>query len=144
MNVEVLLADVAGEAARKLHTGRSRNEQVATDLRLYLRARSRELAAEVLVLIETTVQAAERHLDVVIPAYTHLQRAQPVLFSHHLLAYAEMFQRDYERLLWAARSADSSPLGAGACVGNQFGIDREFLAGRLGFARLSRNSLDAV
>lgn len=144
MNVESLLADVVGEAAARLHTGRSRNEQVATDLRLYLRAQSGRIAGDLLVLVDALREAAEKHFEVVIPAYTHLQRAQPVLFSHHLLAYAEMFLRDRERFLWAASQANVSPLGAGACVGNQFGMDREFLAGRLEFRAITRNSLDAV
>ena len=144
MNVEALLADVVGPVAGKLHTGRSRNEQVATDLRLYLRDRSRRIGADLLSLVATLAETAQRNQDVVIPAYTHLQRAQPVLFAHHFLAYAEMFLRDHERLLWAANQADACTLGAGACVGNQFGIDREYLRENLGFSRLTHNSLDAV
>ena len=144
MNVESLLADVAGEAAAKLHTGRSRNEQVATDLRLYLRSEARQIASGLVRLIDTLRAAAEAHIEVAVPAYTHLQRAQPVLFAHHLLAYAEMFLRDRERFLWAAKQADVSPLGAGACAGNQFGLDREFLRDRLDFGDLTHNSLDAV
>lgn len=144
MNVESLLAETIGETAWKLHTGRSRNEQVASDLRLWIRARADEIASDLLSLIDALSETAGRSLDVVMPAYTHLQRAQPVLFSHHLLAYAEMFLRDHRRFGAASEAADSSPLGAGACVGNQFGIDREFLAGTLGFTRLTRNSMDAV
>ena len=144
MNVESLLADTVGSVAGKLHTGRSRNDQVATDLRLYLRDRSREIADNIISLVEAVVRTAERNRDVILPAYTHLQRAQPVLFAHHLLAYAEMFLRDHGRLLWAADQADVCPLGAGACVGNQFGIDREYLGQQLGFSRLTHNSLDAV
>jgi argininosuccinate lyase len=144
MNVESLLAETIGETAWKLHTGRSRNEQVATDLRLWIRAQADEIASDLLSLIGALSDTAGRHLDVVMPAYTHLQRAQPVLFSHHLLAYAEMFLRDHRRFREAGEAADSSPLGAGACVGNQFGIDREFLAETLGFARMTRNSMDAV
>ena len=144
MNVESLLAEVAGEAAAKLHTGRSRNEQVATDLRLYLRSEARQIASGLVRLIDTLRAAAEAHIEVAVPAYTHLQRAQPVLFAHHLLAYAEMFLRDRERFLWAAKQADVSPLGAGACAGNQFGLDREFLRDRLDFGDLTHNSLDAV
>ena len=144
MNVESLLADVAGEAAAKLHTGRSRNEQVATDLRLYLRSEARQIASGLVRLIDTLRAGAEAHIEVAVPAYTHLQRAQPVLFAHHLLAYAEMFLRDRERFLWAAKQADVSPLGAGACAGNQFGLDREFLRDRLDFGDLTHNSLDAV
>ncbi len=144
MNVESLLADAVGPVAGKLHTGRSRNEQVATDLRLYLRRRSREIGADLLSLVSTLAETAKRNHDVVVPAYTHLQRAQPVLFAHHFLAYSEMFLRDHERLLWASNQADACVLGAGACVGNQFGIDREYLRENLGFARLTHNSLDAV
>ena len=144
MNVESLLAEVAGDAAAKLHTGRSRNEQVATDLRLYLRSEARQIASGLVRLIDTLRAAAEAHIEVAVPAYTHLQRAQPVLFAHHLLAYAEMFLRDRERFLWAAKQADVSPLGAGACAGNQFGLDREFLRDRLNFGDLTHNSLDAV
>ncbi len=144
MNVEALLADALGSVAGKLHTGRSRNDQVATDLRLYLRRRSSEIAADLLSLVDALVNTADRYQDVAIPAYTHLQRAQPVLFAHHLLAYVEMFLRDHSRLLWAGDQADACALGAGACAGNQFGIDREFLKEDLGFARLTHNSLDAV
>jgi argininosuccinate lyase len=144
MNVESLLGEAIGETASKLHTGRSRNEQIATDLRLWARREARELAASVVGLIAELAGSAERHMDVVMPAYTHLQRAQPVLFSHHLLAYVEMFFRDHARLLGAAEAADACALGSGASVGNQFGIDREFLREGLGFSRLTRNSLDAV
>jgi argininosuccinate lyase len=144
MNVESLLTEVVGEAAAKLHTGRSRNEQVATDLRLYLRRQANQIAEDLVLLIDALTAAAERNIDIVIPAYTHLQRAQPILFAHHLLAYVEMFLRDRDRFLWAAKQANVSPLGAGACAGNQFGLDREFLQERLGFGDMTRNSLDAV
>jgi argininosuccinate lyase len=144
MNVESLLAESIGSVAGKLHTGRSRNEQVVTDLRLYLRGQSRRIAMDTLRLVEALTATAEANIDVVIPAYTHLQRAQPVLFAHHLLAYAEMFLRDHERLLWAADQADVCALGAGACAGNQFGIDRDYLRRQLNFSRLTHNSLDAV
>jgi argininosuccinate lyase len=144
MNVESLLAETIGDTAWKLHTGRSRNEQVATDLRLWVRARCARLEESLLSLVDALRESADKNLDVVMPAYTHLQRAQPVLFSHHLLAYAEMFLRDHQRLVQARAASDVSPLGAGACVGNQFGIDREYLRESLGFARLARNSLDAV
>ncbi len=144
MNVESRLTALTGDAGAKLHTGRSRNDQVATDLRLYLK-RSAVTAARALAELATELSAlAEREIDVVIPAYTHLQRAQPVLFAHHVLAYAEMLIRDRDRFLWAANQADSLPLGSGACAGNQFGIDRELLSARLGFARLTHNSMDAV
>ncbi len=144
MNIEARLVALVGPAGEKLHTGRSRNDQVATDFRLHVKRAARAAAKGVSLLIGAVVGAAERHLDVVIPAYTHLQRAQPVLFAHHLLAYAEMLLRDRDRLHWAADQADACPLGSGACAGNQFGIDRELLRQRLGFARLTRNSMDAV
>jgi argininosuccinate lyase len=144
MNIEGRLTELVGEPAARLHTGRSRNDQVATDLRLHLRDQSEGIARDLLSLIDALVDQAELNFDVVIPAYTHLQRGQPVLFAHHLLAYAEMFLRDHGRFTWAADQADSCPLGSGACAGNQFGIDRDDLQRRLGFARMTHNSLDAV
>ena len=144
MNIEARLTELAGAAGAKLHTGRSRNDQVATDFRLYVRREALEFADGVGTLVSALADAAEASLDVVIPAYTHLQRAQPVLFAHHLLAYAEMFLRDRERFLWAANQADACPLGSGACAGNQFGIDRDLLRQKLAFGRLTHNSLDAV
>ena len=144
MNIEARLTNLVGEPGAKLHTGRSRNDQVATDFRLYTKRQASSAAAAMSGLVRAFVDAAEREIDVVIPAYTHLQRAQPVLFSHHLLAYAEMFWRDRERFVWAAEQADACPLGSGACAGNQFGVDREDLSRRLGFTRLTRNSMDAV
>lgn len=144
MNVEAQLTRRVGAAGEKLHTGRSRNDQVATDLRLHLKRKSAEVEADVAALVGAIVDAAERTISVVVPAYTHLQRAQPVLLAHHLLAYAEMLLRDRERFRWAARQADVLPLGSGACAGNQFGMDRELLARRLSFGAISRNSMDAV
>ena len=144
MNVEARLSELIGEAGAKLHTGRSRNDQVATDFRLYLKRAAGEAAEAVGRLMKAVVAAAETCQDVVIPAYTHLQRAQPVSFAHHLLAYVEMLERDRRRFLWAAEQADSCPLGSGACVGNQFGVDRDKLREELGFGSLTMNSLDAV
>ena len=144
MNVEARLTETIGGPGEKLHTGRSRNDQVATDLRLYLKRVSLEIVDQVADLIRATTDTAEREIDVVIPAYTHLQRAQPVLLAHHLMAYAEMLLRDLHRFVWAADQADVSPLGSGACAGNQFGIDREALRDELGFARLTHNSMDGV
>ena len=144
MNVEARLTALIGDTGARLHTGRSRNDQVATDLRLFVKRSARQSASGVEAFIAALVTKAEETIDVVIPAYTHLQRAQPVLFAHHLLAYVEMLGRDHERFEWAERQADASPLGAGACAGNQFGIDRDLLRERLGFERLTRNSLDAV
>ncbi len=144
MNVEARLSELIGETGAKLHTGRSRNDQVATDFRLYVKRAAEEAADAIGTLMKAVVESAEACQDVVIPAYTHLQRAQPVLFSHHLLAYVEMLERDRRRFLWAAEQADSCPLGSGACVGNQFGIDREKLQEDLGFSALTSNSLDGV
>jgi argininosuccinate lyase len=144
MNIESRLTAIAGSAGEKLHTGRSRNDQVATDLRLHLKRASRRIASDLRELIGALSDLAERELGVVIPAYTHLQRAQPVLLSHHILAFAEMLIRDRSRFIWAAAQADSCPLGSGACAGNQFGIDRELLRRKLGFSEVTRNSMDAV
>ena len=144
MNIEARLTDLVGPSGQRLHTGRSRNDQVATDLRLYLKREALEAADGISALIAAIAELADREADVIIPAYTHLQRAQPVLFAHQLLAYAEMLLRDRDRFRWAADQADSCPLGSGACAGNQFGVDREFLRSRLGFARLTHNSMDAV
>ena len=144
MNIEYRLTQIVGDAGAKLHTGRSRNDQVATDMRLCVRARSQQAHRLIDSLIRALTDTAERDIDVVIPAYTHLQHAEPVLYAHHLLAYAEMFLRDRARFEWAAEQADSCPLGSGACTGNQFGIDRQQLGTSLGFSRLTRNSIDAV
>ena len=144
MNIEARLSELVGTAGAKLHTGRSRNDQVATDFRLYVKRAATEASEAVGTLMQAVVAVAQPCQDVVIPAYTHLQRAQPVAFSHHLLAYVEMLERDRRRFLWAAEQADTCPLGSGACVGNQFGIDREKLQEELGFASLTSNSLDGV
>jgi argininosuccinate lyase len=144
MNIEARLTERIGAAGEKLHTGRSRNDQVATDFRLYVKRAAVEAQEAIAQVMRALAAAADRHLDVVIPAYTHLQRAQPVLFAHHLLAYVEMLSRDRRRFAQAADAADVCPLGSGACAGNQFGIDREILRRELGFAALTRNSLDAV
>ncbi len=144
MNVEAALTARLGPAGEKLHTGRSRNDQVATDLRLFVKTAAAGVDDELSALIGVLVRTADREIDVVIPAYTHLQRALPVLFAHHLLAYVEMILRDRRRFAAARDGADVCPLGSGACAGNQFGIDRELLRSRLGFRELTRNSMDAV
>jgi argininosuccinate lyase / amino-acid N-acetyltransferase len=142
--VEEALQEKAGALARKLHTGRSRNDQVATDLRLYLRNRESEIEAGLDGLLETLANLAEKHTRAIIPGYTHLQRAQPVLFSHYLLAYGEMLLRDRERLRDARGRANICPLGAGALSGTVYSIDRVALARDLGFSSASQNSMDAV
>jgi argininosuccinate lyase len=144
MNIERRLKEKAGAAAGKIHTGRSRNDQVATDLRLYVKENSAEVAKLLVKLQKILLKQAEKHLDHIMPAYTHLQMAQPVRIGHWFLAYLEMFGRDRERFLSAMKSADVMPLGSGALAGNNFGIDRKFLAREIGFSNISQNSIDAV
>ena len=144
MNLESLLTERLGAVGGKLHTARSRNDQVATDARLYLARRGRELRDLIVELRRVLVQLAAEHIDVIMPGYTHLQVAQPVRFSHHLLAYHEMFKRDQGRMEDALERADVSPLGAGALAGTTFPIDRDLTAELLGFGSVAANSLDAV
>ena len=144
MNIEARLTERIGEPGARLHTGRSRNDQVVTDLRLYLREEAEAAIAGIEQLARGLLDVAEREVEVLVPAYTHLQRAQPVLLAHHLLSYVEMLRRDRGRFEAARRSADVLPLGSGAVAGNACGIDREFLRQELGFAALSHNSMDAV
>jgi argininosuccinate lyase len=144
MNVEARLIEEIGDAGRRLHTGRSRNDQVATDLRLYAREAAARLCAAIDDLRRALLVQARAHVDTLLPGYTHLQRAQPVRLAHHLLAYDAMLTRDRGRLADAARRADESPLGSGALAGTALPIDREHAARALGFAGVTRNSLDAV
>jgi len=144
LNVEKRLTDLVGDAGKRLHTGRSRNDQVATDLRLWLRGEVDRIVVVVRALQRALVAQAERHAATVMPGFTHLQVAQPVTFGHHLLAYVEMFERDRERLLDARRRINRLPLGAAALAGTTFPIDRAFVAERLGFEAIAENSLDAV
>jgi argininosuccinate lyase len=142
--VERRLAEIAGPVAGKLHTGRSRNDQVTTDLRLYLLGEMAALDGGLGQVQAALVAVAEDHLDVLMPGYTHLQQAQPILFSHWLLAFFWKFRRDRQRLAGAAQRTSSLPLGAGALAGNPFGVDRQALSEDLGFAAVAENSLDAV
>lgn len=144
MNVERLLHERIGPAAGRLHTGRSRNDQVALDMHMYVKAAIAEIAGALSGLQEALLEAANQHMGVIIPGYTHLQRAQPILLSHHLLAYFWMFTRDVNRLQDVYKRADIMPLGAGALAGTTFPIDREQVQKELGFAALYENSLDAV
>ncbi len=144
MNVEARLAELIGEAAGRLHTARSRNDQVATDFRLHVRDAVDHLMQQLGALMRVLAQKALRHADVIMPGFTHLQVAQPVTFGHHLLAYVEMFARDRSRLADARRRLNECPLGAAALAGTSFPIDREMTAEALGFERPMRNSLDAV
>ncbi len=144
MNIEKALIEKAGSAGAKLHTARSRNDQVATDLRLYLRKRVNELIELTAGLEKTLVTLAEKNTDTIMPGYTHLQKAQPILVSHHLLTYAWMFERDRQRLKEALKRINQSPLGAGALSGSSLPIDRNFTAKELGFEEPIPNSMDAV
>ncbi|MFI5402840.1 MAG: argininosuccinate lyase [Planctomycetota bacterium] len=142
--VERRLVELVGSAGEKLHTGRSRNDQVATDLCLWLRWACDDVSGAIAALVKTLLDAAGKADGIAMPAYTHLQRAQPVLVTHHLLAYVEMLARDRERLLDARKRNDALPLGSGAAVGTGFAIDRKSLAKELGFKSVAENSLDAV
>ncbi|HTG41226.1 MAG TPA: argininosuccinate lyase [Methylomirabilota bacterium] len=144
MNLEAALTERIGPVAGKLHTGRSRNDQVATDLRLWLRRAIDRLDAAIVDMERALVDLAERHPDAVLPGTTHIQPAQPILFAHHLLAYVEMLERDRGRLGDARRRANLSPLGSGALAGAGYPIDREAVAAELGFDGVTANSLDAV
>lgn len=144
MSVEsALIADI-GDAGARLHTGRSRNDQVATDTRLFAKQRCLDLMAANVELRQALLQQAEKHFDVILPGYTHMQHAQPVLFSHHMLAYVWMLTRDYGRLKEAMRAADASPLGSAALAGTTYPLDRHMTAKELGFSQVIPNSLDAV
>jgi argininosuccinate lyase len=144
MNIERRLTEMIGPAGGKLHTARSRNDQVALDMRLYLRDEVRIILESLRTLQRELARAAKKYLDVIMPGYTHLQRAQPVLLSHHLLAYYDMFQRDCERLAGCLERINVLPLGSGALAGTTFPIDRAYVAKLLGFPRISKNSIDAV
>jgi len=144
MNIEARLADLIGEAAGRLHTARSRNDQVATDLRLWVREAIDEIDGQLHALLSALAAKAEAHHDAVMPGFTHLQSAQPVTFGHHMLAYVEMFARDRGRFVDARRRLNESPLGAAALAGTAFAIDRNKTAAALGFDRPAANSLDAV
>jgi len=144
MNLEARLKEVIGEPAGRLHTARSRNDQVATDFRLWVRDEIDALEAALRDLQTALIDQAEAHAATVMPGFTHLQVAQPVTFGHHLLAYVEMFERDRERMLDARRRVNRLPLGAAALAGTSFPIDRHMTAAALGFDRPSANSLDAV
>lgn len=144
MNIEKLLIEKIGEVGGKLHTGRSRNDQVATDLRLYLKDETKNIIHLIINLQNVLVDIAEKNIDVIMPGYTHMQRAQPILFSHHILAYFEMLERDKSRFRDTFKRIDIMPLGSAALAGTSLKIDRFSLAKELGFSEISRNSIDAV
>lgn len=144
MNIEKRLTERIGPAGGRLHTARSRNDQVALDTHMYVREQVAEIAGLLFDLEQAVLDTAEKYPDVIMPGYTHLQRAQPILFSHHMMAYFFMFERDFRRLKGVWESADIMPLGAGALAGTTFPIDREAVARELKFGRIYENSLDAV
>ena len=144
MNIEAALIDQIGDVARKLHTARSRNDQIALDVRLFTKHAIADTMEGILGLQRAIVGLAETNKKAILPGYTHMQRAQPVLFAHHLLAYFEMLRRDYERFSDCLDRTDVMPLGSGALAGVPYNIDREFVAQQLSFKRISLNSMDAV
>ena len=144
LNIEARLTQLVGDAGKRLHTGRSRNDQVATDVRLWLRGEIDVLADLLVELQKALLALAEKNVDVVMPGFTHLQVAQPVSFGHHMLAYVEMFARDHERMLDVRRRVNRLPLGAAALAGTTYPLDREFVARELGMEGVCQNSLDAV
>jgi argininosuccinate lyase len=144
MHIEQRLLEKIGDTGGKLHTGRSRNDQVALDLRLYLKEEATGINDLLKRLQASLLGVADKHVDVIMPGYTHLRKAQPILFAHHVLAYYEMFKRDRERLADALQRIDCLPLGSGALAGTPYPIDREEVARQLGFASISQNSIDAV
>ena len=144
MNIEARLSEKIGDAGKRLHTGRSRNDQVALDIRLYLRDELVEISAYIDLLIDAIIHQAEENLGVIMPGFTHLQTAQPILFSHHMMAYHEMLKRDKARMEDCLKRTNVLPLGAGALAGTTFPIDREYVAELLDFADVTRNSLDSV
>ncbi len=144
MNVETFLTQKIGDVGKKLHTARSRNDQVALDVRLYLRDEMKEIRVLILTMQQVLLDLAREHLDTIMPGYTHLQKAQPLNLAHHLMAYFEMLRRDFDRLDDCQKRMDYMPLGSGALAGTGFNLDRDYVKEELGFSHLTRNSLDAV
>ncbi|MGE5396394.1 MAG: argininosuccinate lyase [Chitinophagales bacterium] len=144
MNIETFLIEKIGDTGKKLHTARSRNDQVALDVRLYLRESCQETGVLLHQLMSTIVELADQHAETIMPGYTHMQKAQPVTLAHHLMAYFEMLRRDYDRLNDVVKRLNYMPLGSGALAGTGFPIDREMVRQELGFEHITRNSLDAV
>ncbi len=144
MNIEKILTDRIGEAGKRLHTGRSRNDQVALDVRMYTKDAINEIKAMLAELVETLIKLAGENLSTIMPGYTHLQKAQPITLAHHLMAYVNMFLRDMDRLGDCYERTDVMPLGSGALAGTTYPLDREFVAEKLGFSAITMNSLDGV
>ena len=144
LNIEARLTELVGDAGKRLHTGRSRNDQCAVDLHMYVRKAVVEMGELIVDMQKALIETAEKYSDVIMPGYTHLQRAQPVLFGHHMMAYFSMLERDFDRLLMVFKHADIMPLGAGALAGSTYGIDQTYTQKLLGFSRIYENSMDAV
>ncbi|MDD6735960.1 MAG: argininosuccinate lyase, partial [Clostridiales bacterium] len=144
MNIEKLLTDKIGDSGKRLHTGRSRNDQVALDIRMYLMDEIDEISQMIKALMTTLVSLAEQYTETIMPGYTHLQKAQLITFAHHLMAYFEMFKRDFERLSDCKKRTSVMPLGSGALAGTTYPLDREFVCSELGFSAVTQNSLDGV
>ncbi len=144
MNVEKILISRIGDTGKRLHTGRSRNDQVALDIRMYLKAEVKNIRAMLLELLETLLDISQKNLETIMPGYTHLQRAQPITLAHHVMAYFQMFRRDIGRLDDCYGRMDVMPLGSGALAGTTYPLDRRFVADELGFSAITENSLDGV
>ena len=144
MNIEKILTDRIGEAGKRLHTGRSRNDQVALDIRMYLMDETKEIKAMLIHTLNTLLSLAKEHTDTIMPGYTHLQKAQPITFAHHCMAYFEMFKRDLLRLSDCQKRTNVMPLGSGALAATTYPLDRESVADELGFDAVTLNSLDGV
>lgn len=144
MNIEKILTERIGDVAKRLHTGRSRNDQVALDIRMYLKDEIKAINTMIKKLIEVLVSVAESNLNTIMPGYTHLQRAQPISLAHHLMAYVEMLLRDIDRLADCYKRLDVMPLGSGALAGTTYPLDRAMVAGELGFSAITENSIDGV
>ena len=144
LNIEARLTQIAGDAGKRLHTGRSRNDQVATDVRLWLRGEIDLISGLLVEVQKALLELADRNVDVILPGFTHLQVAQPVSFGHHMLAYVEMFSRDAERMADVRKRVNMLPLGAAALAGTSYPLDREFVAKTLGMDGVCQNSIDAV
>lgn len=144
MNIEARLIQKIGNAGKKLHTARSRNDQVSLDIKLYLRSECRKILKKISLLQDEILNLAQEHINTIMPGYTHMQRAMPVLLSQHLLAYFEMLKRDWTRFFNTLKSLDSMPLGAGALAGTGLPVDRNYVAEKLGFSEISSNSMDTV
>jgi len=144
MNIETILIERIGDVGKRLHTGRSRNDQVALDIRMYVKEEIKNIELLIKELMEVLNNLAKKHTETIMPGYTHLQRAQPITFAHHLLAYVEMFKRDYARLEDTYKRTNVMPLGSGALASTTYPLDRAFVTEQLGFDSYTLNSLDGV